>query len=183
MDKKKNILIIILLMLQGISLCYFYNFDKIELMKEGLRYQLFSMDYTYSYQTIDSDINFDVNIQNLDSNENKIIYNKDGCSIMIDSIIKENHQYIIYFSSHGTYNQNSGKLITAIEHKFMPNKMIDDKIHASCFVNNVECRNYSLSGINFKDGDEFSFIIDEKILESNTNITLKNLIIIEMDKI
>ena len=97
MNRKKNILIIFLLILQGISVCVFCNIDKIKLMQEGLRYQLFNMNYSISFQTIDSDVNFDIDINKLDSNIHKIIYEKEGCTIMIDSIIKENDKYIIYF--------------------------------------------------------------------------------------
>lgn len=182
MNRKTKILIIFLLILQGISLCVFCNIDKIKLMKEGLRYQLFNMNYSISFQTIDSDVNFDINIQNLDSNIHKIIYENDGCTIMIDSIIKKDEEYIIYFSSHGTYNQQLGKLITGVEHNVLSNKKIEDKIHASCFIGNIECQNYSFSGINFKDGDEFSFIIDAKVLENEKKVTLKNLLLIKMEK-
>ena len=58
-------------------------------MQEGLRYQLFNMNYSISFQTIDSDVNFDIDINKLDSNIHKIIYENDGCTIMIDSIIKK----------------------------------------------------------------------------------------------
>ena len=183
MNRKKNILIIFLLILQGISVCVFCNIDKIKLMQEGLRYQLFNMNYSISFQTIDSDVNFDIDINKLDSNIHKIIYENDGCTIMIDSIIKENDKYIIYFSSHGTYNQQFGKLITGVEHIILPNKKIEDKIYTSCFIDDIECQNYSFSGLNFKDGDEFSFIIDAKILESVKKVTLKNLLLIKMKKI
>ena len=183
MNRKKNILIIFLLILQGISVCVFCNIDKIKLMQEGLRYQLFNMNYSISFQTIDSYVNFDIDINKLDSNIHKIIYENDGCTIMIDSIIKENAKYIIYFSSHGTYNQQFGKLITGVEHKILPNKKIEDKIYTSCFIDDIECQNYSFSGLNFKDGDEFSFIIDAKILESVKKVTLKNLLLIKMKKI
>lgn len=182
MNRRKNILIIFLLILQGISICFFCNIDKIKLMHEGLRYQLFNMNYLISFQTIDSEVNFDVDIKNLDSNMHKTIYENDGCTIMIDSIIKKDEEYIIYFSSHGTYNQQQGKLITGIEHKVLSNKKIEDKIYASCFIGDVECQNYSFSGLNFKDGDEFSFIIDAKILESVRKVTLKNLLLIKMEK-
>ncbi|WP_286670068.1 hypothetical protein [Thomasclavelia cocleata] len=182
MNRRKNILIVFLLILQVVSVCIFYNIDKIKLMQEGLRYQLFNMNYSISFQTINSDVCFDIDINNLDSNIHTIIYENDGCTIMIDSIIKKDEKYIIYFSSHGIYDQQQGKLITGVEHKVLSNKKIEDKIYASCFIGNIECQNNSFSGLNFKDGDEFSFIIDAKSLESVRKVTLKNLLLIKMEK-
>lgn len=89
MNRRKNILIVFLLILQVVSVCIFYNIDKIKLMQEGLRYQLFNINYSISFQTIDSDVSFDIDINNLDSNIHTIIYENDGCTIMIDSIIKK----------------------------------------------------------------------------------------------
>lgn len=182
MEKKKNILIIVLIALHIISICIFCNIDKIRLMKNGLRYQLSNMEYLISSQTITDDVSFDIDIKNLNSLQNKIIYENDGCTITLDSISKFNGKYILYFSSHGTYNEQSGKLVTAIEHIVLPTKEISDKIHASCFIDDIECQNYSLSAINFKDGDEFSFGVDEKVLENGKKLFLKNLILIEMKK-
>lgn len=151
-------------------------------MKDGLRYQLHNMNYLISSQTITNNVSFDIDIKNLNSLKNKIIYENDGCTLTLDSISKLNGKYILYFSSHGTYNEQSGKLVTAVEHNILPNKAISDKIHASCFIDDIECQINSLSGINFKDGDEFSFIVDEKVFENGKKLSLKNLILIEMNK-
>lgn len=87
---------------------------------------------------------------------------------------------MIYFSSHGTYDQQLSKLIIRVEHKVLPNKKIVDRIYAPCFISNIERQNYSFSRMNFKDRDEFSFIIDVKLLENVKRVTLKNLLLIKI---
>lgn len=183
MNKKKNIFIILLLILHGITLIVFCNIDKIQLIQNGLRYQLFNMDYSISFETINQEVAITIKKEKLDLMKNEIIYENDGCTITIDSIEKNNENYIMYFSSHGIYNQNSGKLVTGIKHYFSPNKRINDEINVSCFIDNIQCKNNSFSGLNFKDGDEFSFIIDSSILENGERIILKNLLLIKMEKI
>lgn len=180
---KNKFIIILLLILQVITLIIFCNIDKIQSIQGGLRYQLFNMDYSISFETINQDVAITINKEELDLMRNTIIYENDGCTIMIDSIEKNNEKYIIYFSSHGIYNQNSGKLVSGINHYFSPNKRINDEINALCFIDNVQCQINSFSGLNFKDGDEFSFIIEPEVLENGKKIILRNLLLIKMEKI
>ena len=103
-------------------------------------------------------VEMEIDLNNLDSNSGKVVYDDGKCKIEVKSVDYENGDYKVYFKSYGKYDKNGGILISPILHT-------NDSLKNEAFINTSvdEDLNYTgklyTSGSLLKDGDEFGFVI------------------------
>ncbi|MGN1031842.1 MAG: hypothetical protein ACI4PU_00130, partial [Intestinibacter sp.] len=77
------------------------------------------MDSSYivrSRELYNLKVEMEIDLNDLDSNLGKVVYNDGKCKIEIKSVVYENGDYKIYFESYGKYDRKGGILISPIAH-------------------------------------------------------------------
>jgi hypothetical protein len=136
----------------------------ISTFQNGLAFMMQDSAYHINYSNVDSVAEAEIDLYNLESNAWKIIYDDGECKIEIKLLRQqENGAYNIFFRTHGKYKRSGGTLISSVKQIRNENGtysyecvgimqvIVDDKAY--------EGRNSALSGLNYKDGDEFGFYL------------------------
>ncbi|WP_249029626.1 hypothetical protein [Tannockella kyphosi] len=176
MKKKRSICLIIAIGACIILTLLFLKRENIYVQLGGLQYQFESMNYSLSQEKVDGEYSFDIDLEDLESNENKKIEIDDNCYIEIASIILEsNGQYALHLQSHGEYDFNGGYFYTANEY------YTGDQNNMITVIGELESDGeswYSSSylAVSNKYGDSFSYSIDASKIDSNhVTVTLSNI--------
>lgn len=107
-----------------------------------------------------------INLENLQSNRGKELYNDGSSRIFVDKVDNVGNYedgYRINFRSCGQYSLNYATLVSGIhhetlgEHSFTYN--MSAKMTAKYYDKIYNCGLIGMSGLNYKNGDEFSFYI------------------------
>lgn len=151
----------------------------ISMVQNGLAYMMQDSAYHISYSNVDSVAEAEIDLYNLESNAGKIIYDDGECTIEIVLVRQEgNGAYNAFFRTHGKYNRSGGTLISSVKHVRNENGtysyecagklqvILDDKAYQG--------RNSALSGLNYKDGDEFGFYLFPLDCYENGQFLLEN---------
>lgn len=124
--------------------------------KDGLKFLMKDNKYTIQYESVNTSAEIEVDLNNIESNIGKLIYDDGKCTIEIERIVKENNGiYNVFFRTHGTYKSQGGTLVTLIRnyakvHTFPSDDLVD----------------YS----NTVDGILYEEIINETSSKEQTNI-------------
>ena len=163
---KKKLIAVIALLFVCLAICKLYTqTNHYGVMTSGLSHiHRNTNDYALIYSDESSETSTELNLNDLESNVGKIIWQKDKQYIEITSInCKRLHkgEYDIYFKSHGVYNTNEGVLTTAVKHIRVDENSFADTMMGDMFVNingiSYPCERRSNSSIMYKDGDTFGF--------------------------
>jgi len=167
-SKPKNILLI-LSSVVGISFLVFWLTGLLALWIDGMRYVVGNTD-KYNYEEghmVDGEYSVDIDLSDLQSNIGKELYNDGTHKIYVNwvhnSENKNTGAYEIGFRSSGHYSLTGASLVSGIQHSMIDESSITSEITAkmTSTYNGETYDNFysSSSGINFKDGDEFSFYL------------------------
>lgn len=159
--KRKNILIGLLglVIVMMVTAGVLWRNGTIGIWRYGMKF--LEMDSSYivrSRELYNLDVEMEIDLNNLDSNSGKVVYDDGKCKIEVKSVDYENGDYKVYFKSYGKYDKNGGILISPILHT-------NDSLKNEAFINTSvdEDLNYTgklyTSGSLLKDGDEFGFVI------------------------
>ena len=166
--KRKNILIgllsflIVILVIAGVL----WRNGTIGIWRYGMAFLETDSSYIVrSRELYNLNIEMQIDLNNLDSNVGKIIYNDGECKIEIKSVSYENGDYKVYFKSYGKYDRKGGILISPISHT-------NDSLKQDVFIQtnvdddlNYLGKLYYSSSL-LKYGDEYGFtILSSDILE------------------
>ena len=163
---KKKLIAVIALLFVCLAICKLYTqTNHYGVMTSGLSHiHRNTNDYALIYSDESSETSTELNLNDLESNVGKIIWQKDKQYIEITSInCKRLHkgEYDIYFKSHGVHNTNEGVLTTAVKHIRVDENSFADTMMGDMFVNingiSYPCERRSNSSIMYKDGDTFGF--------------------------
>ncbi|MGG0657667.1 hypothetical protein [Rummeliibacillus pycnus] len=162
--KKKKILFFTLLSV-AIILILFWSIGLFRLWTKGIASVA---DDTHTFNDKKSHIlngesSIAIDLSKLESNIGKELYNDGHHKIYVSWIHKTSEGYEIFFRSCGQYSISKATLISGIQHVTLNEKESTDLITAKMKAH-YNGKSYistwsKLGGINFKDGDEFSFYI------------------------
>lgn len=138
-------------------------------------------DFTYvNGNTIDGKYSITIDLNNLDSNIGKELYN-DGENIIYVNLVDNTGNintggYRIHFRSSGKYSLDHAELISGVIHSYAENDLYDQKIYAKMtaeYNNKIyKCNEMGTTGVSYKDGDGFSFYIFPDEAYKNNEISL-----------
>ena len=163
---KKKLIAVIALLFVCLAICKLYTqTNHYGVMTSGLSHIHWNTeDYALTYSDESSETSTELNLNDLESNIGKIVWQKDKQCIEITSInCKRLHkgEYDIYFRSHGVYDSNEGILTTAVKHIRVDENSFAEALMADMSVNingiSYPCERRSNSSIMHKDGDAFGF--------------------------
>ncbi len=133
--------------------------------------------YKVSHEILEGSYSLKINLNDLESNNGKIIYNDRKNKIYIDDITWKDDGYRINFRSTGNYSLHGGTLISGIKHDYIENQGYFTIKTAQLIVlykgNETQAKFIGVSSINYKDGDDFSFFIKPISEYSGDSITIK----------
>ncbi|SDW21236.1 hypothetical protein [Paenibacillus sp. CF384] len=116
--------------------------------------------------TVPGEYSVTVDLADLESNVGKELYNDGAHRIYVmwfDNVDLQGGGYRIGFRTVGTYSSNGASLISGTHHKTVGEHEFTSETSAKMTAeyngNVYESATYGTSGINFKDGDEFSFYL------------------------
>lgn len=80
----------------------------------GLRYHLWDPAYITAYEHLDGAWSVELDLNNLPSNEGKILYeDESGCRIVVSEVSrKAPYEYRVFLQTHGVYDRNGGQLVS-----------------------------------------------------------------------
>lgn len=125
-------------------------------------------NYEQSVSYIDSECVFTVDFDNIEGSIGKVVYKDDrGCRISIQHIVDDGcGRYRIVFRSTGTYSAGGARLVSGVYHETLDYNASGDPLGASWVKALMSCKYNEkiykstcagMSGISYKNGDEFSF--------------------------
>lgn len=122
-----------------------------------------SNDYQIVEEIKITPIVFTLDMENMRSNVNKIIYADEDCNIKIQSFkLLPNNQYDIIFSTNGKFNKNGGIIFTGNSYIDMLNH--EPKLYTE---NNTYWYLSSIHRLAKNNGDYFGFSIDKSQIIGN----------------
>lgn len=159
----------------------------------GISYVTNNVDnYSVEAFPVDGEYSVTIDLSDLDSNKGKVLYDDGENQIYVSDVLVHNKSdYQIYFRSSGTYNLNGATLVSGIEHAYTQNGFTD-YMHviatATYRGDTFEIDQAAISGINYRDGDDFGFYLfpNEKDIsvkeDSIIEVTLSNLVLNKWEK-
>lgn len=139
--------------------------------REGLAYQFFSPSYSLSYEKIPGNYTLELDLEDLDSNTGKVLYEgpgrlphpggRDGPGTA--------GEYRVHFRSHGVYGRRGGVLVSGCQS--VPVDKLTWTFDPSAAMSlTVDGRDYpcslaGMSGLIDRDGNSFSFHLNPRTAE------------------
>lgn len=148
-----------------IVLCALWQIGYIGIWFEGLAYHADELTkYTYHSTIISDEYTMELDLDHLDSNIGKIIYQDNNCSIDVYEVQSHPEGYfIVWFRSHGTYNLKTATLVSGVKHYSTEQRWFTGnetaKLTTEYNGKAYLCNEAGMSGLNYKDGDMFGFAL------------------------
>jgi len=147
--------------------------------REGIAYAAGSLDkYSYDHMVMDGEFEITINLDDLDSNKGKVLYDKDGLLIdvaVVDEVGIMGGGYRIHFRSHGKYSVDQATLVSGIKHYATESRWYsssnDADLRSEYNGKQYEGSVMGASGLNYKDGDMFSFYLFPQEAYKNKEVT------------
>lgn len=136
-------------------------------------------DYVMNEEQYKKEIIFNIDLKNLKSNNNLLIFKEDNCLIIIKEIVKNDlsDQITIMFKSIGSFTKNEGKIYTGNSYLNPLTNPVTLKYKDINFYYSI--KHYGAN----KDGDYFGFSIPSSYInETNPELILNNLSILYIKK-
>ena len=187
--KLKNIFLITAPVV-GVLLLVFWLTGLLGLWIDGMRYVVGNTE-TYYFEEghmVDGEYSVDIDLSDLQSNIGKELYNDGTHKIYVNwvhnSENKNTGAYEIGFRSSGHYSVTGASLVSGIQHLMIDESSFTSEITAkmkSMYKGETYDGFYSgSSGINFKDGDEFSFYLFPHSAYDTNKISLSEKGVVEV---
>lgn len=138
-----------------------------DMWRRGIAYMAGSLDkYSYHHTTLDGEYEVDIDLSDLNSNKGKIVYDHDGLRIVVDSVDMAGlwgGGFRIHFRSHGKYSLDRAVLVSGSKHYSTEARWFSSSLEAE-LRSEYKGQIYQgsvmgISGLNYKDGDMFSFYL------------------------
>ena len=145
----------------------------------GLSYMNNSPDkYVLSYHEIPGEYSLEIDLNDLESNVGKRIWQDGEKYIEVYLVDDDNGRYRIFFRSHGVYEMQKGNLISGTKHIKYDNNSgscaMQAKLSTKYNGKIYDCNVQGMSGINEKDGDTFGFYVFPSKAYREDNVPLEN---------
>ena len=134
--------------------------------REGIVYQFRSDDYYVEYGEVGGVYTVELDLNDLESNVGKVLYEEDGCRIVVswmDETLTPG-QYRVFFRAHGSIAPGGSRLVSGVQSQMVNKKRwtLDDSAAMTAAAGNVttECSVAGFTGLSWNDGNEFGFYID-----------------------
>lgn len=154
------------------------NMGYLRLWIDGLHY--FDSDvYLYKSDILDSEHFIDINLENLNENIGKVLFEDDNSKIVVSDINDNNGVYEILFRSYGSYSLDGAVLVSGIKHIKTDKGYFADLVAIAYTEYNGKVYKADISSISnliYKDGDNFGFYIfpyAEIFEEGRYNVIIK----------
>ncbi|MEF2248828.1 MULTISPECIES: hypothetical protein [unclassified Paenibacillus] len=153
----------------------------IGMWREGIAFAAGSLDkYSYDHGVIDGEFEITIDLNDLDSNKGKVLYDKDGLLIdvaVVDEVGLMGGGYRIHFRSHGKYSLNQATLVSGNKHYATESRWYSSSVDAELRseYNGKQYKGSVMGGsaLNYKDGDMFSFYLFPQEAYKSGEVTLK----------
>lgn len=169
MKSKQKITLLISASVVVVLFLVFWLTGLLGLWIDGMRYVVGNTD-KYNYEEghmVDGEYSVDIDLSDLQSNIGKELYNDGTHQIYVNWVHNSGNKntgaYEIGFRSSGDYSLTGASLVSGIQHLMIDESSFTSEITAKMTSTyngeTYDSFNSSSSGINFKDGDEFSFYL------------------------
>lgn len=176
MKSRRKWILFISTFITAITLLVVYLTSILGLWNDGIAYIANNTKEYNNTQShlIKGEYSISIDLKNLKSNIGKELYNDGKHKIYVSSIdVADNEESKLIFRSVGSYSLTNASLISGVQHSTINNIEFTSTMLAKMtttyngkLYNNSEI---GISGINFKDGDEFSFeMIPSNLYETNS---------------
>lgn len=161
---KKRRMVLLFAILLAVCVLMLWENGTISTFQNGLAFMMENSAYQISYSNIDSSTEAEIDLYNPESNAGKTIYDDGKCRIEIELVRhEEDGNYNIFFRTHGKYNRSGGTLVSSIKqirnedgtYSYKGAGRIRVIVGDKAYEGTVS----ALSGLNYKDGDEFGFYL------------------------
>lgn len=144
-------------------------------------------DYTLESYPIEGEYSIIIDLNNLESNEGKVLYNDGENQISIYEVsVRDQTVYEVYFKTSGTYNLFGATLVSAIKHtnsegSFSYNFVANAK--ATYNGNTFKLYESGTTALNYRDGDYFGLYLIPESEEENIDIETNPLIEVKLSNL
>lgn len=120
-------------------------------------------DYYYTAFPVDGEYSVEIDLNDLESNEGKVLFDDGESEIYVSEVIFRNDNYELHFRSSGKFDMGGASLVSAIEHPRtdlgVTTKEIRAKVNGTYNGKTFKLWNASLSSLNYRDGDSFGYYL------------------------
>jgi len=149
--------------------------------RDGIAYMAGALEkYSYNYTVLEEEYEITIDLGDLESNTGKILYDRDGMRIdvaVVDNAGGQGGGYRIHFRSHGKYSIDRAVLVSGNKHYATESRWYstsnDAVIRSEYNGKQYEGSVAGSSGLNYKDGDMFSFYIFSQQAYQSGEVTLQ----------
>lgn len=182
-NRRKNISIIalVVLLVAGLILTVIWQTGLMGMWSRGIAYMAGSLDrYSYDCILLEDEYSVEIDLSDLESNKGKVLYDDGVHKIIVEGVDNTgtvlSGGYRIHFRSIGDYSLSGATLISGIRHYTTESRWFSYNM-TSRLVSEYKGRRYEgtvmgESGLNFKDGDMFSFYLFPDESYKDGSITL-----------
>lgn len=136
--------------------------------KHGLAFQFTDSNYQTSYQNMPSSFSMELDLNDLESNAGKVLYeDESGCCVLVDSV-DENMpgEYRVWFRACGVYGRTGGQLVSGCQSMRVDKTTwtMTTTAAMTAVVDGIHypCSEAGASGLIFKDGNHFGFYLNPR---------------------
>lgn len=173
---KKRLYFSILSICIAICICFsiLWQIGYISIWSKGISYYENELKkYSYQSSIIDNAYSIEIDLNDLESNIGKILYQDKNCTIDVYEVTDS----VVWFRSHGTYTFRTATLVSGIKHS-SPNicsttdytASITTEYNGEVYVGDISGRS------SFKDGDMFGFHLIGAYNQNHGNVKLKGIV-------
>ena len=149
--------------------------------RHGLSYQRADTNYRVSYEELPGSYSVELNLNDLESNAGKVLYQDDsGCRILVDSV-DENRQgeYRVWFRAYGVCQRAGGALVSGCQTVPVEKNTwtLDMSTSMTATVDGMEypCTMAGASGLIYRNGNSFGFHLNPRAEDSNDWVSIEGL--------
>jgi hypothetical protein len=164
--KNKSIVILSIVLILGVALTALWKIGLLGMWSKGISYIAGSVDsYSYSHTLLDDEYSVEIDLSDLDSNKGKVLYNDGIHQIVVDSVDNtgtiNSGGYRIHFRSKGTYSLSGATLISGFIQSISSYIYEDMTARLTSEYKGMRYEGsvMGMTGLNYRDGDMFSFYL------------------------
>jgi len=129
----------------------------------GLSYLFWNSDYTVDVIQDPSRYSINLDLFHPESNAGKVLYEDQGCKIVVDSVYFRNDRCCVDLTAHGSYNRTGGSFVSACypayvnktSYQIQSTGWMYTQVGSNCYDSTL----YYTSSLIYKDGNGFGFYL------------------------
>ncbi len=152
----------------ALALLIVWNTGLIGLWRNGISFAAGSLErYSYHHSLVEGVYKVEIDLSDLESNKGKVLYDDGECRITVLLVDNTGSAstggYRISFRSSGSYNLQKAVLVSGQKHYATQERSFSNEMTAKMTTEykgkTYESTVFGMSGLNYKDGDEFAFYL------------------------